>query len=241
MLLGVLPARAELVVPDACGPVDRRHDHVEVVGTTLRKLGKTPVARFGMVAFRNGQGEPIPFEIDERRGRKVMVTGPDVEETDHRPGQFDYDDAVIFMPCDAGERPPAPARDAYLERIHATTWREVEIEDTLTGRHAYAYVVIADAPPTTTRRYIEYADGDVVRTASYRIAMDQALPARFFLPGMGEFVGWQLTRLVFGQPLEDFQQFGHLDAGRHGQVFRAVKAPPIVVFANLVQALGKCV
>src|SRR4029079_16004553 len=127
-----------------CGPVDRRHDHVEVIGTALRGLGKTPVARFGVVAFRDGELAPIPFEIDERRGRKVMVTGPKIDETDHRPGQFDYDDAVIFMPCDAGERPAPAVRDAYLERIHASTWREVHVEDTLTGRHAYAYVVIAD-------------------------------------------------------------------------------------------------
>jgi len=186
MLLGVLPARAELVVLDACGPVDRRHDHVEVIGTTLRGLGKTPVARFGMVAFRNGQGAPIPFEIDERRGRKVMVTGPDVEETDHRPGQFDYDDAVIFMPCDAGEQPTDAVRDAYFASFHPTTWRAVQIEDTLTGRKAYAYVVVAETPPATTRHYIEYDERDLVRTSSYRIVMDQALPARFFLPGMGD-------------------------------------------------------
>ena len=185
-VLSAATAHAQLVTPGPCGPVDRRHDHVEVIGTTLRGLGKTPMARFGAVAFRDGDFTAIPFEIDERRGRKVMVTGPEIEETDHRPGQFDYDDAVIFMPCDAGERPAASVRDAYLERIHATTWREIDVDDTLTGRHAYAYVVIADTPPTTTRRYIEYDERDVVRTASYRIAMDQALPARFFLPGMGD-------------------------------------------------------
>jgi hypothetical protein len=41
-----------------------------------------------------------------------------------------------------------------------------------------------------------------------------------FLPGMGQFVGGQqLARLVFAQPLENFHQFGHFDAGGHGQVF----------------------
>ncbi|HWP64641.1 MAG TPA: hypothetical protein VNO26_01860 [Candidatus Limnocylindria bacterium] len=186
VLLGALAAHAELVAPGACGPVDRRHDHVEVLGATLQGLGKTPVAHFGVVAFRGGEAVAIPFEIDERRGRKVMVRGPEVEETDHRPGQFDFDDGVVFMPCDAGERPADDVRDAYFARIGAIHWREVQIDDPLTGRRAFAYVVVAETPPATTRRYIEYDERDVVRTASYRIAMDQALPARFFLPGLGD-------------------------------------------------------
>jgi len=184
--LGAAAARAELVPLGSCGPVDRRHDHVEVIGATLHGLGKTPLARFGVVAFRDGEGAPIPFEIDERRGRKVMVSGPAIEEADHRPGQFDFDDGLVFMPCDAGDEPPAAVRDAYLGRLGATAWREVRIEDTLTERRAYAYVVVAETPPTTSRRYIEYDARDVVRTAGYRIAMDQALPARFFLPGLGD-------------------------------------------------------
>jgi hypothetical protein len=175
-----------LVPLPTCGPVDRRHDHVEVIGTTLHGLGKTPVARFGVVAFRDGVASPIPFEIDERRGNKVVVAGPEVDQPDHRPGEFDYDDGVVFMPCDAGEQPAPAVRDAYFQQVGATTWREVQVEDTLTGRRAYAYVVVAETPPTTPKRYIEYDSRDVVRTAGYRIDMDDALPARFFLNGMGE-------------------------------------------------------
>jgi hypothetical protein len=186
LVLGTSAAWGELVPLPRCGPVDRRHDHVEVIGTTLRGLGKTPVARFGVVAFRDGTAAPIPFEIDERRGRKVVVAGPEVDQPDHRPGEFDYDDGVVFMPCDAGERPAPAVRDAYFRQLGAATWREVQVEDTLTGRRAYAYVVVAETPPTTPKRYIEYDSRDVVRTAHYRIDMDDALPARFFLAGMGE-------------------------------------------------------
>ncbi|MNJ73834.1 hypothetical protein D3C77_706820 [compost metagenome] len=56
---------------------------------------------------------------------------------------------------------------------------------------------------------------------------------------MGQLVGGQLARLVFAQPLEDFHQLGHFDAGGHGQVLRAVEAAPVVVVADLVQALGE--
>lgn len=186
LAFGASVARADLVPLPPCGPVDRRHDHVEVIGSTLHGLGKTPVARFGVVAFRDGTATPIPFEIDERRGRKVVVVGPEVAQPDHRPGEFDYDDGLVFMPCDAGEQAAPAVRDAYFRQVGATTWREVQVEDTLTGRRAYAYVVVADTPPTTPRRYIEYDSRDVVRTAAYRIDMDEALPARFFLTGMGE-------------------------------------------------------
>jgi hypothetical protein len=186
IILAPTTAPADLTPLSACGPITRRHDHVEVLGTALRGLGKTPVARFGVVAFRNGQAVSIPFEIDERRGRKVVVTGPEVEQPDHRPGEFDYDDGIVFMPCDAGEQPTPTARDAFFAASQVTAWREVQIEDTLTGKRGYAYVVVGERPPATTRRYVEYDSSDVVRTARYRIAMRDALPAQLFLSGMGE-------------------------------------------------------
>ena len=107
-------ARAEVVPLGACGPIERRHDHVEVIGSALKQLNKIPVDRFGVVAFRDGVPRPIVFQIDERRGRKVVVVGPDVSKPDHRPGEFDYDDGIVLMPCDAGERPSDAARDAFM-------------------------------------------------------------------------------------------------------------------------------
>ncbi|MNW68848.1 hypothetical protein D3C74_477200 [compost metagenome] len=56
---------------------------------------------------------------------------------------------------------------------------------------------------------------------------------------MGQFVGRQLARFVLAQPLEDFYQFGHFDAGGHGQVLRAVEAAPVIGIADLMQALGE--
>jgi hypothetical protein len=183
-LLGTVGTAAAAPVPlGPCGAVDRRHDHVEVLGRMLGGLGKTPVERFTVVAFRDGAAVPIVFELDERRGRKVVVRGPDVEKPDHRPGEFDYDDGIVFMPCDAGEQPPATARDGFMTSIGARAWREVQIDDPLTGRHAFAYVVVADDPPRATARYVEYDPRDVVRTAEYRIGMTNALPSEFSLGG----------------------------------------------------------
>jgi hypothetical protein len=186
LLLGATTSQAELVPLGPCGPITRRHDHVEVIGRTLRGLRRTPLGRFGVVAFREGGATPILFEVDERRGRKVVVRGPELEKPDHRPGEFDYDDGIVFMPCDAGEQPAASVRDAYMQQAQATAWREVQIEDTLTGQRGYVYVTVADRPPTTEARYVEYDPRDVVRTARYEITMENALPARFLLLGMGQ-------------------------------------------------------
>jgi hypothetical protein len=183
--LSAATTRAELVPLPACGPITRRHDHVEVIGKTLRGLRRTPLSHFGLVAFRGDTATPIPFQIDERRGRKVMVAGPELDQADHRPGEFDYDDGVVFMPCDAGDQPAPAVRDAYFEQVHATAWREIRIDDPLTGRQGYAYVVVAGPPPQAAARYVDYDPRDVVRTARYEIGMEQALPARFFLASLG--------------------------------------------------------
>jgi len=186
LVLAGASAHAEIVPLGSCGPIDRRHDHVEVIGSALQRLNKIPIGRFGVVAFRDGVARPIVFQLDERRGRKVVVEGPEVLKPDHRPGEFDYDDGIVVMPCDAGERPPEATRDAFMARAKVLAWREVQIEDTLTGRRGYVYVVVADTPPTTTARYADYGPGDAVRTAAYRIAMENALPTQLTLTDAGE-------------------------------------------------------
>ena len=168
---------AELVRLGTCGPVARAYDPVEVPVARLQRLGRTAIARVGMVSFRRGEAAPIPFQVDERRGRKLaLLDGPE-PTTDDKPDVLDADDLVVFMACDAGEQATPEAVAGVAAAAGGTTWREVRVDDPLDGTTAYAYVIVADRPPHTERRYVEYEDAhDTVRTPLYRVACVGALP-----------------------------------------------------------------
>ncbi|MCW5889698.1 MAG: hypothetical protein KIT14_04025 [bacterium] len=165
-----------------CGPIDRLHAAVELRAMQLRRLKGTPLAHLGLVAWRDGVAVPIPFQVDERRGSwMAMSSGPE-PSTDDTPGSVDADDVLVFMACDAGGRAPGgtPA---------ATAGREIRIDDPRTGTTAWAYLMVADDPPRTTRRYVDYdPQHDMVRTAGWRIGMIQALPEYLAL-GLGGPLG----------------------------------------------------
>src|SRR6185295_15961690 len=118
---------------------------------------------------------PIAFQVDERRGRKLALTdGPEPTEDD-QPGRIDADDLLVFLPCDAGEAASAQA----VAAVAGTTgiWREVRVRDPIDGATGFAYVIAADTPPATDRRYVAYTPaGDFVQTAAYRVGLVNALP-----------------------------------------------------------------
>jgi hypothetical protein len=171
----------------ACGPIARRHEHVEVRTQDLKKLGKTPIARLGVLALRDGKLAPIPFQVDEREGRRIMMPGGDEPSADSTPGVLDADDGLVFLPCDAGEHASPAALAAAVPEL--ATWREVALTDPLDGRRAWAYVVVAPTPPATARRYVVYEPAaDMVATAAYRVGMVQALP-NYFATALGHPLG----------------------------------------------------
>jgi hypothetical protein len=161
-----------------CGPIDREYEAVELPVLQLQRLGKTPLDRLGVVTFRAGQAAPIPFQVDERRGRKIALADGTEPLADDRPGVLDPDDVLVFMVCDAGERKDNRPLEASLPGTGAiTAWREIEVRDPVTARTAYAYLVVAETPPSTTKRYVDYTPaGDLVGTASYRVGLVHALP-----------------------------------------------------------------
>jgi hypothetical protein len=187
-LLGILVAAGTALGAEApaeplgaCGPVARRHEHVELRTLDLRKLARTPLERVGVVAARDGAVVPIPFQVDEREGRRIAMTDGSEPSGDSKPGRLDPDDVLVFLPCDAGTRLDAGALARAVPGLE--TWREVRLDDPIDGGLAFAYVVVAPAPPVAARRYVGYAP-DAVTTAAYRIAMVQALPEAFALsPG----------------------------------------------------------
>ncbi|HJQ85551.1 MAG TPA: hypothetical protein VKA21_15795, partial [Candidatus Binatia bacterium] len=169
--------------------IARRHEAVELPGAQLRRLGGTPLGQLGLIAFRDRGTVPIPFQVDEKRGRKLALDGGPEPTADDKPGVLDAEDLVVFMACDAGERRESPAVEAAVSAAGGGTWREIGLEDPLTGARAWAYLVVAERPPATDRRYVVYQpDADLVSAARYRIGMVDALPQYFALVS-GETVG----------------------------------------------------
>jgi hypothetical protein len=161
-----------------CGPVGRRHEHVEQRTLDLKKLSRTPLAQVGVLALRDGTLRPIPFQIDERQGRSIAMAEGDEPSADARPGVLDPDDVVVFLPCDAGDRATPAALAARVPGL--TAWREVQLDDPIEGTRAFAYVVVAPSPPATDHRYVAYEPkADLVSTAAYRIGLVEALPTYF--------------------------------------------------------------
>jgi hypothetical protein len=119
-----------------CGPVDRPHEPIELPGARLIGLGRTPLEQIGLVAARSGGLAAIPFQIDERRGRKIALADGADPSDDDRPGVLDADDVLVFMACDTGlDVSEAVLRQAYPT---AAAWRAIRIDDPLTGTAGHA-------------------------------------------------------------------------------------------------------
>ena len=87
-VLFVLAAARGSVAADApvplgpCGPIERRHEAVEVRWTTLKRLGPVPLGHVGLVVFRDGRILPTPLQVDEREGRKIAMAEGDEPSAD---------------------------------------------------------------------------------------------------------------------------------------------------------------
>jgi hypothetical protein len=161
-----------------CGPVGRRFEVIELPVGQLGRLGGTPVDRVGLVAFGADAAHPIPFQIDERRGRRLALPGGPEPTEDDRPGVLDADDLLVFMACDAGApRTPTAVQEAFAP-APPSAWREIRIDDPVDHTTAFVYLVVAEHPPATDRRYVAYdAAVDVVTAARYRVGLVNALPS----------------------------------------------------------------
>ena len=178
------PAPASL---GSCGPVDRRYDALEMAAMQVHGLGGTPIARLGLVAFRDGRLVPIPFQVDERRGRKIALPEGAEPTADDKPGVLDAEDLLVFMACDAGERrTPAQLAAALGGAGEGGAWREIRLTDPLDRHQGWVYLVASEHPPASERGYVAYEPGgDFVTTARYRIGLVGALPNYFALAADG--------------------------------------------------------
>ncbi len=177
------PAVADQPAPlGPCGPIGRLYDAIEVSGAQLKGLGGTPLGHVGVLAVRNGRLAAIPFQVDEKRGRKIALDRGPEPAVDDKPGVLDAEDIVVFLPCDAGEQASAAEVAAAGAQSEAKASREIRLEDPLTHAVGWVYLLVADRPPVSDRRYVAYdAAGDFVSAARYRIGMVDALPNYFAL------------------------------------------------------------
>lgn len=134
----------------------RRYDAIVVKGEQLMSsLGK-PASGMRLYAFREGRFLPIPFQVDERdaEGEFVFPSGPQPTE-DADKGLFDYNDEVVFLVEDAGDR--LPPGTSPLEGMDK--WVEVRLSDPLhLSQQAWVYLCnfSQDPPPPADQDYIRY-------------------------------------------------------------------------------------
>lgn len=180
-------AAAEPVPLGPCGPIDRMYDPVEIHVQTLRRLGGTAPASLGLLAFRATRPEPIPFQLDEAKGRRPALPDGSEPTRDDKPGVLDADDQLVFMACDAGEQRSAEEVELALANAgRVSAWREITVRDPLTTRAGFVYLVASERPPRTERRYVTYLPGgDLVTTGRYRVGLVDALPTYLALAFQG--------------------------------------------------------
>lgn len=156
------PARGQGLAEEPgrmCEPVpkslQRRYDPVVVQGEVMEAMEGVPIASLRVFAFRQGAMTPIPFQVDERdpEGQYVLTAGQRAGQ-DADKGLFDYNDELVFMAEDAGDKAPPQSLPQG-----ASSWVEIEISDPLRpADRAWVYVCAFDGekPPLSPVRYVHY-------------------------------------------------------------------------------------
>ena len=141
-------------------------------GRDLPFLHQYAPSQIQLFAFRSATLTSIPFQTDarDRRGRWVITAGPRPSQDD-QPGQFDPNDAIVFLRRDMGERASAAA-------FPAGKWHEVRLgsHETPLG-FVYIRVGVQSAQPTRPGRVRYDPKQDRVYAEGYSVAFDTPLPS----------------------------------------------------------------
>lgn len=152
LLLGPLSAAA---VSESAATLQRRYDTVIIRGEDLAPFLGAPADLLRLYSFRKDGLHPLPFQVDERDadGEFVFNSGPQASE-DSDGGDLDYNDELVFMARDAGDR--ATAGTPWPEGTRQ--WAEIELSAPLArSQRAWVYLFsFAGEPPARS-------DGDYVR------------------------------------------------------------------------------
>ena len=130
-------------------------DPVVIAGVKFPNVRTRPVAHLRLLAFRDGNAIPVPFQIDERTqaGEYVMTRPAGVRDRDD--GLFDDNDELVFMALDAGKR-----GDPKAGGFSPAGRDEIELTDPVTKARAYAYLAFfaSDPPSLSPVSYMQYQE-----------------------------------------------------------------------------------
>ena len=152
----------------ATAQMKNRPDPILIQGHELPALNRTPIARLGVYAYRNGF-DPIPFQVDERDrlNQWVLRAGP-FAGRDADGGALDENDELVFMAFDMDGRAPANTKPPG-----ATACFEAQAGDGSGSARAFAYVCSFPSPPALAKEdYAEFEGGPnswLVKTPAYQL------------------------------------------------------------------------
>ena len=167
----VSPAEA-VPVPESSNvrTLTRQYDAVVVKGETLGVMLGEPVSGLRLYAWREGALHKVPFQVDERDpdGAFVLTSGP-MARNDVDRGMLDFNDELVFLVMDAGDRAPeGPVGPEGLDK-----WAEIELRDPLRlGEKAWVYLCAFAGPPPegSSVDYVRYdPEAEQILSSHYKL------------------------------------------------------------------------
>jgi hypothetical protein len=172
MLAGLNAAQARattLLAPRAVTALDRVEDPVVITGSLLPAFDGVPLPELAVYAYRSGDWQAVPFQIDE-----VSITGTYVISDD---GLLDANDEVVFMAGDAGEPVSAALWPADVQARLKSRYA-ITVSDPLSAsQQAWVYLYRSTTLTRSNAIYVNWTQN--VQTAaalSYTAAFS---PTRF--------------------------------------------------------------
>ncbi len=171
--------------------LQRRYDAVIIRGEYLGPIEGTSITALRLYAFKQGSFQPIPFQIDERdpEGGYVLTSGLQAAE-DVDKGLLDYNDDLVFMARDAGDRAP----EGPTNFMGSDIWVEIELSDPIDLKNkAWVYCCyFSNTPPALSPvDYVNYfPDKEQIFTENYGLGYRKGMTLYtdlFYADGKGGF------------------------------------------------------
>lgn len=141
--------------------INRVLDPVVIPGTKLALALQTRIDDLSLWALRDGKLQPIPFQVDEKKGEDYLST-PE--------GILTNDDELVFMVKDAGEA----LKDKALLPAGASKVWELEVKDPRDNGTAHVYLLsgkVAFTKPAGYMKYSKEADAEVVESPDFKVRL----------------------------------------------------------------------
>jgi hypothetical protein len=132
----------------------KKPEAIVIQGNLLKKFIDYPIENIRLYRYDAEKWEAIPFQIDERdsRGLLVLTQGSNPTVDDESKDIFDINDEIVLMSNDLGDK----AAETQLLEGHLI-FEEIELEDHLTGDKGWVYCYLFKHPEATSSKdYIDF-------------------------------------------------------------------------------------